>query len=108
MSAFEEDLSEMSALSTDILHRVLQDNGAIVGQAAHLAGHIIDPKARRAVLLDGHNNDHRVHKVARKDGHLNDRKARKAALGGSGQGNPTTVETLRLAGQPIGTRPRRS
>ena len=73
-------------------------------QAVHQTGHIIVPKAHRVTLVNGRINDLRIHVSTPLDGDPNDFKVRRVIPGDHGQGNPTAIETLRLAGPPIGTR----
>ena len=73
-------------------------------QAVHQTGHIIVPKARRVTLVNGRINDRKIHVATPSDGEPNDHKVRRVIPGDHGQGNPTAIETLRLAGPPIGTR----
>ena len=108
-SIITEGLGETSTLSTDSLHRVLRVGGATMDQqAVHQTGHIIVPKARSVTLVNGRINDHRTRVATQLDGHPNDHKVRRVIPGDNGQGNPTAIETLRLAGPPIGARLRHS
>ena len=74
----------------------------MVQQMVRQTGHIIVRKARRVTLVNGRTNDLRIHVSTLLDGDPNDLKVRRAMPGDHGQGNPAAIESLRLAGPPIG------